>query len=723
MLDRLASTIVARSRLLALLGLASIVLPLYALRNATIDNSIEVWLGTHTQEYQDYHRFLAKYGSEEFIVIAGQADDPLDDASLAVQRSLVDRLKEIDGVQTVLDVATPAELLSKSQPDWKELLQNEDLVQNLLLGRDGDTFGLIVWLKKLDDPKQRRKVVEQVEVALPKEHSLHLAGTPLMNVELDRGSQNSSKTFLPIAFASSLIILFVMLRSIRAVIAVVCGVAAGTIWTVGLLVASGRTLNMVTVVLPSLMFVLSLSSGIHIASRFLSFLTGCSDSSQAMRQTLREVARPILLSNLTTSVGFASLMVSDMRPVVDFGIFAALGMLLSFLFNLAIVPGLLISLHPRPHARPLRPHWTASMGPWSASRANVIVPASVIILAVSVLLTTQSKVEANVLKFFPDDSRIARDYSFIGQQLTGFYTVELDLTGDSDRGAELVKSITELSGIIEKRPEVANVIHYGKLASFLKDVPRPAMMPRAGVRDSPFKQLTRHYLVRDDGRISLRMSVLIRAMSSTTFYSLVDDIRRQASQVIDNKADVTITGVVPLLNAAQRSLIQTQIRSFSLAATVVLVLIGAILRSVRAFLAAILPNIVPIFALLAIMVLLKIPLDAATVMIAGVAIGIAADDTIHFLSHFRTDRVAGQDTITAVRSTFSKAGRAITFTSVVSTVGFVILCLAPFRPIRYFGLLAGVTMITAWLGDVLVLPACVRLVRLWDRNETFANTN
>jgi hypothetical protein len=131
--------------------------------------------------------------------------------------------------------------------------------------------------------------------------------------------------------------------------------------------------------------------------------------------------------------------------------------------------------------------------------------------------------------------------------------------------------------------------------------------------------------------------------------------------------------------------------------------------------AALLPNLLPIFCLFASMALLGIPLDAATVMIAGVAIGIAADDTIHFLSCFRRERQSGADGPEAIRRTFEKAGAAITFTSVVAAAGFAILLLAEFKPIQYFGLLAGLTMITAWIGDVFVLPACVTTLRLWDR--------
>ncbi|MHC4519348.1 MAG: MMPL family transporter, partial [Planctomycetota bacterium] len=95
----------------------------------------------------------------------------------------------------------------------------------------------------------------------------------------------------------------------------------------------------------------------------------------------------------------------------------------------------------------------------------------------------------------------------------------------------------------------------------------------------------------------------------------------------------------------------------------------------------------------------------------------AADDTVHFLAHYKEEKLRGHATLDAVRSSLQKAGPAITYTSIVTSVGFAILLLAEFIPVRYFGLFTGVTMITAWIGDVLVLPACVAALRLWDQTR------
>jgi len=719
MVDRIAQFLAARCRWLALISVLSTTVPLYQFKDARIDNSIEVWLGKKTTEYTQYREFLDRYGNEEFVAIAGTVEDPLSEDCLALQRNLSDGLRRIEDVENVLDIADIADLLKQARPDWKAILQQNDFFHNLLLGSNERTFGLIVWLKRMDDPTVRRIAVERIE-SVVKEVSadkmeLHLAGTPLMNVALDRGSQNAAKRFLPVALMVSLGFLTVALRSWRSVVAVVASVAITTVWTLGLMVLLGKTLNMVTVVLPSLLFVLCLSGGIHIVCRFQSVLLRSDDLSSALGNTLKGTIRPVFLSNVTTAVGFGSLVISDMQPVVDFGIFAAIGMILSVLFNFTIVPGLLSVLHAsRGHERSIDSHWTAAIGQAVVRRRGTALIIAGIVLIASVGLATRGKVESNVLKFFPGDSRISRDYRFIGQNLTGVYTIELDASTQSRNGSTLLKAMDELSVRLAERPEVAKVINYRNLALCLSKVPRSAFVPNQITRDNPLKPMLQKYRRTQDNQISLRMSVLIRAMSSKDFYGLLDHIKEETEQRIGPLSEYTITGVVPLLNAAQKSLIDTQIRSFAIACSVILILIGLFLQSIRALLAAVLPNLVPIFFLFALMVVLEIPFDAATVMIASVAIGIAADDTIHFLSHFRLERQQGKDMADAVQSTFQKTGRAITFTSVVATAGFMILMLAEFKPIQYFGLFGSVTMVTAWVGDVFILPACVASLRLWD---------
>ena len=720
---RFAQFLAVHGRPLAVLCLLSVVLPLYCLKDARIDNSTEVWLGKDSDPYRQYQRFLDKYGNEEFVVIAGEAEDPLSEASLAFQKELADRLDAIEQVDRVFDLATVRELLSPFRKDWRELMRDSELFRNLLIGRNGQTFGLVVYLETLNDPTLRSAAVEQMRSVVAEvagdSMRVHLAGTALMNLELDMGSRTASRRFLPVAAVLSVVLLAIILRSFGAMAAVMCSLGVTTIWTMGLLVASGRSVNMITVAIPSLLFVLAISGGIHITSRFLAFLPDAPDPPAAVVDALAEVMRPVFLSNVTTAVGFGALAVSDMEPVVEFGMFTALGILLSFVFNIGIIPGVLCTLvRSRPAVRLVRPHWTAAVGRVMVRHRHSVLAISIVVFGLCIGLTTRSTVESNVLRFFPSDSKVRRDYQFIGDRLTGFYTMELDATISAARGSTLLKGLEAVGEKVAGRPEVAKVIHYKALATCFRDIPRPVLVPSQTIARNPLRPMLRTYRHKEGDRLSLRLSVLVRAMSSNDFYDLLAFIERQADDLLPADSSYYVTGVASLTRRAEQSLIETQIRSLSIASSLILLLVGLFLRSLKGLVVAVLPNLLPIFFVFAVMSLLGVPFDTATVMIASIAIGIAADDTIHFLAHFKTEKRSGLTTIDAVDQSLQKAGRAITYTSVVASAGFVILLLAEFQPIQYFGVFTGLTMLAAWAGDVFVLPACVAHLRLWESPDT-----
>ena len=720
--NKISEWIAVHCRWLAVVGLLSTVVPLYVLRDARINNATEVWLGPRNPARREYQAFLSKYGNEEFVVLAGAADDPLSTECLAFQNRLAERLRQVPDVDSVFTLATAAETLAEFRTDWADLIGRNTLFRNLLLGEDGRTFGMIVYLKKIEGPDTRRAAVEGIEQAIAATADdatdIHLAGTPLMNVALDRGSLRNSVRFLPAAVGLSVLILIVALRGIAPVTAVLCAVGVTTLWAMAVPIAVGKTLNMITVVMPSLLFVLSLSGGIHITSRFLAHLGDAGSPSQATHQALAEVIRPVFLSNVTTALGFGALAVSEMPPVVEFGIFTGIGILLSFLFNLAIVPGMLCLLYRGSGAAALaRPHWTAAIGHFACRHYAGTMVLALAAFALSVALTARARVESNVLEFFPADSAIRRDYEFIGNRLTGMYTVEIDVTTDANNASTVLKTIDALSERIAARPEVAKTLHYKTIAASFRNVPVPVFLPSLATRQNPLKPMLQRYIHRADGRTSLRLSVFVRRMANSEFRMVQDFIERETHAAITPPATYRITGITPMAKAAEDALIDTQIHSLALAGGLILVIIGVFMRSARAALAAILPNLLPIVSVFAVMALFDVPFDTATVMIASVAIGIAADDTVHFLAHYKEEKLAGFDTRAAVRRSLQKSGPAITYTSIVTTAGFVILLLADFKPIRYFGLFTGLTMITAWIGDVFVLPACVAVLRLWDRTD------
>jgi predicted RND superfamily exporter protein len=207
-----------------------------------------------------------------------------------------------------------------------------------------------------------------------------------------------------------------------------------------------------------------------------------------------------------------------------------------------------------------------------------------------------------------------------------------------------------------------------------------------------------------DGGHALRLSALLRVMPASEFLA-VRDAARRALAALPAPLDGEVTGLVLQLVDAQLDLVASQLRSFAAAFVTVFLCIAVGLRSLRAMLVSILPNLLPVLAALAAMALVGIPLDPATVMMASVALGIAVDDTVHVLSAFARARRAGDAVREAVGTALAEVRPALVVTTVAACIGFLALGLSDFVPIRCFGLLSALALAVALAADLLVLPA------------------
>jgi hypothetical protein len=580
----------------------------------------------------------------------------------------------------------------------------------------------LAWFRRSKDPADRNRTVEAIEAAVRQEagpdFQPHLAGTPLVNVALNRSCAENIVMFVPLALAVSVAVLALMLRNLARIVAPLLAVVSAVTWTMGLMALAGVPLNMVTVALPPLLLVLVLSNGIHLASRFADHLAALGDREAAVRQTLRELIRPAFLTSFTTSVGFGSLVVSEMEPLADAAKLAAAGLMFGLVFNLLVVPGVLSALQrsAAPRGPSLMHHWTSRTGAAISRSWWIVVPVALVATGLGALAISRIVVQSHVLKFLPKDSLVTRDYTWINDRLTGFYTIEIEARTAPEHEDQVLDAMDRLTAALAARRDVSRTIHMGQIVPFIERVLLIGRLEGTDPETERFlADVRQRFRQRADGQVALRLSVIVREHEGIVVTDLVDVTVREARETLPASAAVGITGIVPLLKQSETALIRTQIRSFALAAGISLVLIGVLYRSWRAFLASILPNVVPIVGTFALMALRGIPLDVATVMVASVAIGIAVDDTIHFLACYQDARREGKDAAASTAAAFTKAGRAMVFTSVVAAAGFGMLSLSSFRPLADFGVLTGIAMLTALAGDLFVLPATARLVNLWGK--------
>lgn len=713
-------------RLRAVAAAALLLLAVVAGWRATtlrVDNRLERWAGDDRSASEGYHRFRELFGSDELVVVAVTGGDALAPGGLEAMLAAAEQIETVTGVERVEGPPIVyRELFGGEDPEaCAEELRSSPFYQDLFVGGDGRTAGLVVVVSPGEEPAARRRIVGRLRTALEPVRELglevRLAGSTVLSAALDRVSLEEMRRTLPVALLGATAMLLVLLRSVRATVVAVTCAGLAVVLTLGAVAAAGRPLDMIGTALPALLGVLGLAGVIHLLRRYQDLRSERS-ADDAIAEALASVTRPCTLAAVTTALGFLSLAVSPMAPVRQFGVAAAFGLMASLATTLTVGPVAirLLGVPPRAARRAVRiDRWVRPL----YRRPRLVLAAAGVLALAGAAFLPSIRLQSNPLGFLPDDGETVEAYRTVGERLTGFYTLELvvDTPGPwwrPDVAAEL--------GALESRVEGAEIV--ARVLSPL-DVLRQAnrwrsgMVPGsyrapgdaaraeqlvAGLADGPGGRALER-LAASDGR-TVRLSAVVDEMDQGRFLSLVGAAREATSRLPEGYRG-QVTGMVLQLVTAQDRLLRTQLVSLGAALAVVLVAIGFGLRSARLAGLAVLPNALPILSAFAAMGALGLPLDAATVMVASVALGIGVDDAVHLLDALDRHRSDGVVDRSAVDAALVTVGPALMVTTATAVLGFVALTMSAFVPIRDFGLLSSLALVVALLADVVLVPAVV----------------
>ncbi len=731
----------------------------YFARQASTDNSIEVWLNEGDPKLDYYHNFIDKFGDEEFLIVAVNDASIFSSEGIKLIDSIAKKLEKLEGVKNVTSLASVfkdklsspyfKDILKKSHGKkvidvFKEEVMSDHMYLNNVISGDGKTTAIIATVEK-GSPKSRMKLVNEsrniITTArnefghedIPKD--FYLAGPSIVNAELDRMSQRDIRTFTPVMFAVALVILVILFRNFSGVLIPILTISINTIWAVGLFVIFHNKMNMVSGMLTPLVFIISLATTVHILNRFYQEAKISKDRQRNVVETVRHIGIPCFLACTTTSIGFLSLMVSDVGPVKTTGIFIAAGIMMSFFVCITLVPGIL-SLFPvsrssssgnTPRDEKLENAEVHGMstfvGNFVKKNTLWIFTFSIIFVGFAIYGITRIKVESNIFESFPENSEISRSTSYIEDNLMGLLPIEIAINAANTGGIfqpEVLDKTEKLQNFLKTIPEVTtsmSVADYvrklnkllGKDKSNNQVITRQKAIDYVKLASLHGDSIVKSLYTKDnnEGRVSVRM----KNVGSSRYQEIVKGIEQFIEFNFPLSIGCTITGIVPLLMDMQGYLIESQIKTFTLAFILIFICITLLLKSLRIGMISMIPNLIPIAVTLGVMGYLDIRLDVATIMIASVAIGISVDDSIHFLYRFKKEYQENRNYYVSIQRTLSGVGRALVFTTIVATCGFLIFCLSSFKPVQYFGLLTGVTMVSALVADIFILPSCILLFK------------
>ena len=708
------------------------IISLYFVLQLKIDNRQDRMLDHTGPEALDHERFKEAFGNDDFVIVAISGKPLFDEDALDVMVQVMDRLEESPYVDDVAGIpALYRENFGEEDPEaLEEEMTSTPFYQGLFISANHDVAGLLVQSVELDSPKAFKELSEHILTSLQplRDYGFRVdaVGGVVFDTAINTITLGESMRMFPIAAVASLLVLLALLRSFKATaVVLICGCVTELL-TLGALVALGRSFTIVTSALPLIIWVLTLANCIHLVNHYQRHLAGASSIETAIRETLLALRFSCSLAAITTAFGFLSLVVADIGLIRELGAFMALGMLISLGVNLVLCPYLLNAMKvPAPRGAG---HGTSRALLKSADRITryprLVVAFFAALIVWGAYSATQVRTEADATKFLPKDGELIRSYDFVAENLTGVHTLEIMFdTPGGWLNPEYWAAIDEIAADLEAFdvvPRVYTPLEFLKKANqwdhdfdteyyALPETREEAEELIALLSEEDNNQLP-HFVTGDGERI--RMSVLINTMEAQRFAMIVERGREHIAR-LDPPLSATVTGMATRMQAMQLSLIFMQIKSFSLAFVLVFVSILIGLRSVRLTLLSMIPNVMPLLSVFATMAVLDIPLNAGTVMVASISLGIAVDDTVHFIVGYQRHRMRGQGKNEAIRSTLSKVGPSLVVTTITACIGFFTLSQSAFPPISCFGLLAGIAIIVALLADILLVPAIFAL-----RNES-----
>tara|TARA_R110001592_G_scaffold6045_5_gene32805 strand:- start:4163 stop:6697 length:2535 start_codon:yes stop_codon:yes gene_type:complete len=594
--------------------------------------------------------------------------------------------------------------------------------------------------------------------------TVFLGGVPMIAVDMIAFVKSDLRVFGTGILLFIVVLLATIFRSWRWTLLPLSTCVLTVVFMLGLLSFLDWRLTVISANFVALLLIITLSITIHLVVRFREYAAAQPNADQftLVSETVGIMLRPCIYTSLTTLVAFASLVVSGIRPVIDFGWMMTIGVLAALTMTFIVLPCVLMLLKPRAETGGSDDSATFTRYFAAATEhyGKTILLVSAGLLTLSVWGITQLKVENRFIDYFHDTTEIYQGMETIDSELGGTIPLDIildlpkekpvaktaavendfsndfandfsddfgdDFGGDFGGGSSAsqsewftvagMKRVQSVHDYVDSLPETGKVL---SLATFY-DVMQIVMgnvddlqlaLAQRSLPDSITSILVDPYLSAevDQVRISVRVKETSRELHRQ---QLLTDIRAHLIDELGFEPEqVHLTGMLVLYNNMLQSLFTSQIMTLSAVFVAILAMFVLLFRSLSLAFIALTPNLLAAGAVLGGMGLVGIPLDMMTITIAAITVGIGVDDTIHYVHRFKQEFALDRNYLAAMYRSHASIGKAMYYTSIIIVFGFSILSLSNFTPSIYFGLLTGLAMIAALLGAMLLLPKLILVIK------------
>jgi len=755
----------------------------------SIDTSMEGFLRPDDPTLLAYNNFRDQFGRDEVIIIAIKSPNIFSQEFLEMIQRLHEELEEnvpyIDDITSIVNARntrgeadelivedllehwpqnnTEMEALKKrvlTNPLYKNLLISEDATFTTIiikthsyssLGQDVDVLegfeedaeevagakSKAAAKRTYLTDKENSQVVNAAQQVSEKynasDFQIYMAGSPVVTHFLKRTMMSDMRKFMVLAIAAVAILLFVMFRRISGVFLPLVIVILSLLSTIGIMALAGVAIKVPTQILPSFLLAVGVGTSVHILAIFYQRFQQTNDKEEAIAYALGHSGLAVVMTNVTTASGLLSFATSEVAPVADLGLFAGIGVLLTFVNTLVLLPAVL-AIVPVAERRQNRnqsentfmDRFLSGISHFSTTHPVSILIVSFLIVGLSIFAALQIRFSHDVLGWFPEKNQIRQATEKIDHELRGSLNLEVIIDTGRENGLyepALLKRIDKATAYTESLElEDLFVGKAWSVSTILKEINQALNENRPDYYAIPQNRdlVAQEFLLFEnsgsddledvvDSQFSkARFTIKGPFKDAVKYNRFIDTV---SSYFDDNfpEATITLTGMMALLSSTISHAITSMARSYGIALVVITALMIILIGRIRIGLLSMIPNLAPILLMLGVIGATPFKMDLFTMMVASIAIGLAVDDTIHFMHNFRRYYEQSGDPKQAVYETLNTTGRAMLVTTIALSIGFFIFVFASMNNLFAFGLLTAFTILMALVADYLVAPALMVL--------------
>ncbi len=757
----------------------------YYSKDFRLDASSETLLIEGDPDLEYLKEVTNRYGSKEFLVLTHTPNDNMvSDSGINNLLSLKYKLQSLDWVHSVITLLD-IPLLDNSDAPLQERLLNfktlkdegvdkergfreilaSPVFRNFVISEDGKTSGIIVNIKenqKLEDIESKSdKEIQIFKDQIKKNNhnniseireviksyddigKIYLGGIPMIADDMMTFIKSDIIVFGLGVLAFIIVTLWFVFRNLIWVVVPISSCFFSVIIMMGLLGLIGWKVTVISSNFIALMLILTMAMNIHMSTRFIQLrkIYTNKNNHEIISLTTKKMFWPILYTALTTIIAFLSLIFSEIKPVIDFGLMMTFGLITSFVITFTLLPSLLSFLKDNRTLlkEEVDSKITSFLGKISINFKNQVFIITGIVIILSITGISKLEVENSFINYFSKKTEIYKGMKLIDEKLGGTTPLEVILKfpekkddkleeddefedwGDEEKNddkywftKDKIETISNIHNYLDSLPQIGKVLSFSSIVDVATQLNnnKPLGTLEMGVLYTKIPENIKTEIVDpyisikdNEARISLR---IIDSQKDLKRNELIKKINFDLQNEFGlNKDRYKLAGVMILFNNLLQSLFKSQILTLGLVMLGIFGMFVILFKNIKLSLIGVVPNFIAAFFILGIIGMLEIPLDMMTITIAAITIGIAVDNSIHYIYRFKEEFNKINDYKKTVKTCHSTVGVAILNTSITIVFGFSILVLSKFIPTIYFGIFTGLAMLFAMISVLTLLPSLI----------------